>query len=208
MYSIQRLGAVRTDNLRRFFSDLPLDPFLKEKCRFRRFSRYAIEAPNLARLGHKVFVQSIKHNKLLGAVERDYMELDESLSATEDFRNLIFSFVEACHAPPAESEIGVHQIRIASTLEIAGKPSPEGIHEDGFDYVGIFCADRYNVSGGETCLYRPGEAEPLYCHMLEPGELLVFDDKRLMHCTSPIYALSSEGGVRDVFILTLSGRSC
>jgi len=204
MYSFHKLQNVSVNGFQKFFSDLPLDPFLKEKCRFRRFSRFQLKAKTLVRLDHKYFVQSGEHNKLLGDVKRDYSELDDRLAASEELSKLIIHFLDACRVSSKEKEIGVHQIRITSTPRRPGTPSPEGVHVDGFDYVGIFCADKYNVRGGETSLYKPKATEPIYRRTLERGELLVLDDKRLMHCTSAIHSLTAEGGSRDVFILTLS----
>jgi hypothetical protein len=42
--------------------------------------------------------------------------------------------------------------------------------------------------------------------MIEPGTLLVFDDRRLYHYTSPIFTSDSRQGRRDVFILTAGAR--
>lgn len=51
-----------------------------------------------------------------------------------------------------------------------------GFHRDGFSYVGTFCVERGNISGGDT---RPRDfitGEKKADLMLEPGSPLAFDD--------------------------------
>jgi hypothetical protein len=159
---------------------------------------------NMNQLSHAYFEQEAEHNPLLGGIKRDYQELESDLTCNDDFKKLVLDFVKICEIYRNETEIGVHQIRIASTDKMPGCPTPEGIHVDGVDFVGVFCVGRNNIRGGETYLYREREAEPIYRRTLEPGEFLAFDDRKLLHCTSQIEALNSNCGTRDVFILTAS----
>lgn len=202
MYSLQKLSQVRLGALHGFFDTLPLDPYLEEKYRFRRFSRLRLVCGELVPLPHTPFVQRREHNSLLGEVIREYAELDDYLTAVADFREIIRDFLEQCAPLPDGSEVGIHQIRVISERDLVGRPAPEGVHVDGFDYVGIFCVARHNISGGETCLYEAKEGEPVYRALLEPGDLLVFDDRSLYHYTTPIFASAPQQGRRDVFILT------
>lgn len=156
---------------------------------------------DLVQLPHQSFVQKSEYNVLLGDVERDYLELDSDLTATESFKNIVRRFLDGCRFLPDGSEIGVHQIRIISERDHVGRPSPEGVHIDGFDFVGIFCVERRDIKGGETYLYESKDGEPVYRTMLEPGDLLVFDDRQMYHYTAPIFTDSLQGW-RDVFILT------
>src|SRR5262249_46511883 len=159
---------------------------------------------NLTQLSHKCFEQAAEDNPLLGGIKRDYQELESDLTCNDDFKRLVLDFVKICEIDRNETEIGVHQIRIASTDKMPGRPTPEGVHVDGFDFVGVFCVGRNNIQGGETYLYRERGAESIYRRTLEPGEFLVFDDRKLLHYTSQIEALNSNCGTRDVFILTAS----
>src|SRR5262249_51117259 len=159
---------------------------------------------NLTQLSHKHFVQATEYNSLLGEIKRDYQELESDLTSNADFKRLVFDFVKICGIYWNETEVGVHQIRITSKDKMPAYPTPEGVHVDGFDFVGIFCAGRNNIQGGETCLYLEREAEPIYRRTLEPGEFLIFDDRKLLHYTSQVEASNSNSGTRDVFILTAS----
>jgi hypothetical protein len=202
LYSLQRLEQVKLDALHEFFDALPPDPYLAEEYRYRRFSRFRLAGGELVRLPHEPFMQKREHNPLLGEVSREYVELDAGLTSAEDFRRIVRDFVGQCEALPDGTEVGVHQIRVVSERALAGLPTPEGIHADGFDYVGIFCVDRSGVSGGETYLYEEKDGPPVYRTLLEPGDLLVFNDRGLYHYTSPILTPDARRGRRDVFILT------
>lgn len=204
MYCIQKYDPRRLGKLQKFFEGLPLDAYLEQKCRYRRFSRFHVVPGSVTQLSHKYFEQEAECNPLLGGIKRDYQDLESDLACDEDFKSLIIDFVKICEIYRHEAEVGVHQIRIASTDKMPGRPTPEGIHTDGFDFVGIFCAGKNGIKGGETHLYREREAEPVYRRTLEPGEFLIFDDRKLLHCTSQIEVLNSNYGTRDVFIFTAS----
>lgn len=199
-----RLELRSLDSLRGFFDNLPPDPYLAEPYRSRRFSQFRVVSERLERLNHGCFVQAKEYNHLLGDIKRYYTELDEELAAVEDFSRIVFDFVRACDIPPREADVEVHQIKVVSAEQRPGCPAPEGVHRDGFDYIGICCVSRDNIVGGETTLFEPGGAEPIYRKTLEPGELLAIDDRRLLHYTSPIEADDERGGARSVFVLTAS----
>jgi hypothetical protein len=202
LYSLQRLKQVRLEALLEIFDALPLDPYLGEEYRYRCFSRFRLAGGELVQLPPEPFIQRSEHNPLLGGVSREYAELDADLTPAEDFRSILRDFLGQCESLPDETELGVHQIRVVSERGRVGRPTPEGIHADGFDYVGIFCVGRCDVSGGETYLYESKDGPPVYRTLLEPGDLLVFNDRGLYHYTSPILAPDTRRGTRDVFILT------
>lgn len=202
MYSLQKLEHVNLDVLQLFFDELPLDPYLEDRYRYRRFSSFQVSSEHLVQLPHQYFLQKKEYNRLLGDIRREYLELDDRLTAAEDFRKLTHDFLSAYRSLPEGTEMGIHQIRIVSSDTMPGYPAPEGIHVDGFDLVGIFCVDRCDITGGETYLYESRDGEPVYCTTLEPGDLLVFDDRKLLHYTSPIQTSSTACGKRDVFIFT------
>lgn len=203
-YRLQKLALGNLDALRGFFDGLPPDPYLAERYRSRRFSKFRVESENLWLMNHEVFVQAKEYNPLLGEVRREFMELDEGLTTRDEFKALILDFLKLCQIWPRKAEVGVHQIQITSSAQKLGYPAPEGLHQDGFDFIGIFCVSRDNINGGETALYEARNTEPIYRRVLEPGELLVIDDRLLLHYTSPIEASEHAGGARNVFILAAS----
>ena len=96
----------------------------------------------------------------------------------------------------------LHQIRIVAAEGKHGQPVPEGIHQDGHDFVGITVVSRQNVTGGLTSLHR-GKTEPAFFSMEHPvGHLLFLNDRELFHNVSHIErTVPAYEGHRDIFIM-------
>ena len=201
-YKLQMLSALDTDSVEPFFANLPVDPYIQGKFRLRRFSRFTGTPGNLQRLEHKYFVQSAKVNQLAGGIKRDFPELEDGLLELEAFQTVVASFIDFSKIDPLVTEMGIHQIRIVASRDEKGEPAPEGIHQDGFDYVGIFCIKRDGISGGETHLYRARDQPPIFDKVLVPGEFVMVNDRTLFHYASPVAPTGEGDGVRDVFVLT------
>ena len=205
-YALERLNSVNVDKIKDFFDDLSADPYLEGNYRFRRLSRFQVFDHLLLKLPHSPLFQSKEYNPLMGDVIREFPEIDDALTQLEDFQKVIFEFFEFCKLCSELNEVGVHQIRTVSWAKEIGHPAPEGIHRDGVDLVGVFCVNRENIEGGETHLYKSKDGDPIFTKILNPGELLVFNDHQFFHFTSIVKALSSEkDGIRDVFVLTCPG---
>ena len=119
---------------------------------------------------------------------------------------MIWEFFEFCKLCSASEEVGVHQIRTVTSVREIDHPAPEGIHRDGVDMVGVFCVNRERIEGGETHLYKSKDGNPIFTKILNPGELLAFNDHQFFHFTSVVKAISSQkNGLRDIFVLTCPG---
>lgn len=190
--------------LQESFYNLPFDPYVKGDFRQRRFSQFLfdLEHKTLAQLSHKPFFQNSQYNPLLGNVERNYSELESEVANSEALRQLVNDFIDSCGFSTKEVEVGVHQIRISCSSSSLGKPAPEGIHQDGYEFVGIYCVDRRNVEGGITELYKAKGSKPFFLMALNPGDFLVFNDEQFYHFTTPVKPITDEQGFRDVFVLT------
>lgn len=68
--------------------------------------------------------------------------------------------------------------------------------------VGVLCVDRSNIMGGETQLYAEHDNGPIFSKILNPGELLVFNDHQFSHFTTAIKPATGKTGTRDVFVFT------
>ncbi len=201
-YKLQRLSSARTEVFSPFFANLPLDPYIEGTFRRRRFSRFQGELENLTRLEHKYFEQSSSVNKLAGGIKRDFAELEEGLVRLPEFQVLVSRFVDFSKIEPETTEIGIHQIRIVASPDQVGEPAPEGIHQDGFDFVGIFCISREHLFGAETHLYEHPSQAPIFAKELQPGEFVLVNDRKLYHFTTGIKPVGATEGTRDVFVMT------
>ncbi len=201
-YKLEMFAGLDANCFAPFFDNLPVDPYIQGQFRRRRFSRFTGTPENLHRLEHKYFVQSSQVNKLAGGVKRDFPELEDHLIELGEFQRLIAAFVDFSKIDPLVREMGVHQIRIIASKDEKGEPAPEGIHQDGFDFVGIFCIKRHAISGGETHLYRAKDQPPIFDKVLQPGEFVMVNDRTLFHYASAVAPVGDAEGERDVFVIT------
>jgi len=201
LFSLRKVNSINTASLQPAFGNLPIDPYTKGKYRSRRLSRFIISEDNLIRLPHGYLFQSKEYNPLSGDMKREFSELEDTLVELEAFKKLILAFSDSCKLQP-EAEIGVHQIRTTCAINSQGNPAPEGIHQDGTDFIGIFAVARDNIQGGETHLYTAKKEKSILNKILQPGELLLVNDHEFFHFTTPIKPESSNVGTRDVFVLT------
>ena len=96
--------------------------------------------------------------------------------------------------------IEAHQFRIDTASGI-GRPTPEGAHRDGVDFVAVILVGRRNVLGGETRVFEARGASGVRFTMQEPWSMLLMDDARVIHETTPIQPQGKDG-VRDTLVLT------
>jgi histidine decarboxylase len=203
-YKLRNFTSVDIGVFENYFEDMPYDPYVKSNFRKRRFS--SIKKDHYGQfeiLPHKTFIQSADVNDLLGDVIREYEEISTDLIKSVDFQNIVEGFATLAGINPYLSEIGIHQMRILSSLYIKGEPAPEGRHQDGFDFIGIFCARRVEVSGGKSELFLNKEdQEPLLEKTLDENELLVVNDREVYHNATKLNPTGTDCGYRDVFVFT------
>jgi hypothetical protein len=96
--------------------------------------------------------------------------------------------------------IEAHQFRIDTASGI-GRPTPEGAHRDGVDFVAVILIARRNILGGETHVFDARGASGVRFTMQEPCSMLLMDDARVIHETTPIQGQGKDG-VRDTLVLT------
>jgi hypothetical protein len=196
--------------LRPYFDRMPLDPYINGHFRRRRFSHFlapkdpghGFDVDHLKRLDHTFFLQSRNVNYLAGGIKREFAELEDGLLQLPIFAAIVRTFIDFFDIDAAKREFGVHQIRILCSTEFSGDPAPEGIHKDGFDYVGIFCVERHDVVGANTLLYRDKDGPPIFSRALQPGEVVFTNDRTVFHFTDPVRPSGTLPGHRDVFVIT------
>ncbi|MCW5316258.1 hypothetical protein GTQ43_21295 [Nostoc sp. KVJ3] len=201
LFTLRKVNSINPEGFKPFFSNMPIDPYIKGNYRSRRLSRFSVSGNELIKLPHGYFFQSKEYNPLVGDLKREFAELDDALIELDIFRNLVLAFSDSCKLHP-EAEIGVHQIRISCSPDNFSNPAPEGIHQDGTDFIGIFSVDRDNIKGGETHLYTAKKEKPVFSKVLNPGELLLVNDHEFFHFANPIKPLTDAQGSFDVFVLT------
>jgi len=203
-YKLRNFTSIGIGVFEEYFNDMPYDPYVKGDFRKRRFSSIKKDHfGNYELLPHKTFTQSVDINDLLGDVIREYEELESSLINSYSFIEIVEGFVKLSGINPYLTEIGIHQMRILCSEYIKGEPAPEGRHQDGFDAIGIFCARRFNISGGASELFLDkNDKDAILEKTLEENELLVVNDREVFHNATKLEPVNLELGYRDVFVFT------
>jgi hypothetical protein len=94
-----------------------------------------------------------------------------------------------------------HQFRIDTEGGI-GRPTPEGAHRDGVDIVAVFLVAREGVKGGETRVFDAHGPTGVRFTLTEPWSVLLLDDAKVIHETTPIQPTSADA-FRDTLVITL-----
>jgi len=167
-----------------------------------RLRRYSIVGAYGDRLEKTEFTQSSGYNEYQGDVTRKFDAIEDHVFFSEGFTHMVnlFRDVTGLH----HEDIDAHQMRI-STNGKSVPVSPEGVHQDGFDAVGIFSINRTNVLGGDALLFSDNVEHPFFSQRLEPGDFVIIDDRKLWHSAKTIAPVNKEDPAHmDAFILTAS----
>lgn len=192
--------------LARSWERLPSDPHLRDSGRYRsRRHASLILSDDASRIRESVrrpHWQSTEYNALHGGFERWFEPMEEAVLADPALVALVTGlgrrFCE--RAGTALPFVEVHQFRIDTAGGI-GRPTPEGAHRDGVDFVAVILVARQAVRGGETRVFQARGASGLRFTMSEPGATLLLDDNQVIHETTPLQPDGSNGH-RDTLVLT------
>ena len=151
-------GAIKSISLS--FDNLPQTDHKDGKFRLRRYSVVELQrGAKLTRLPHRKFLQSERLNEHQGGVVRDFEEIEDEVLESEGMKEICLTFKHANNLMDRQ-EIEIHQMRIVTLEDGTAEPSPEGIHQDGFDYIAMVAVSRHNIDGGELmALDNPGFEE-------------------------------------------------
>ena len=84
--------------------------------------------------------------------------------------------------------VEVHQFRI-DTAHGIGRPTPEGAHRDGVNFVAVLLVDRCAISGGDSRVFDAHGPQGQRFILDVPWSLLLLDDTKVLHETTPIQPL-------------------
>jgi hypothetical protein len=192
------------NGLRMHWQDLPRDPYLKDggRYRFRRHASYMVTGTDLIMVPHRAHWQSLDYNALHGGIERWFEPITEALAHDPCWQAVLKNTAALLSTlKPAKTWfIEAHQFRI-DTSDGIGRPTPEGAHRDGVDFVGVFLIDRQGIKGGETRIFEANTSAGLRFTLTEPWSALLMNDERMIHETTPIQP-TMPLGYRDTLVLT------
>lgn len=208
--AVLEVAGSELDALRQSWDALPRDQYLRDNGRYRS-RRHACFVQDLSRGGlaaapHRAHWQPTSYNALHGGLERWFEPIVPEIAGASAWLRTLSAlgclFAQVRHAE--RWFIEAHQFRIDTASGI-GRPTPEGAHRDGVDFVAVLLVQRRNVRGGETHVFDANGPSGVRFTMEEPWCALLMDDARVIHETTPIQP-EGERGVRDTLVLTYRAR--
>ena len=190
------------------WNDLPADTCLLDGGRYRRRRHgcFVVDRAEVRPVPHRAHWQPLEYNALHGGLERWFEPLPPSLLEDPAWAALLLALAK--RATVLRSDRGpwfveAHPFRIDTTDGI-GRPTPEGAHRDGVDLVAVILVSRVGIKGGETRVFDADGPQGVRFTLTEPWSVLLLDDARVVHESTPIQPLQPGGaGHRDTLVLTL-----
>lgn len=180
------------------------DRYMADGGRYRR-RRHCVLAfadGRITRLPPRPHFQSRDYNVLNGGIERHFAPVESATLDNPVFIALLGLCLSVFKLGQAVHEIEVHQFRIEAGKN-AGLPTPEGMHRDGVDFVGIFLINRCNVEAGTTRISVDGAEQIAEFTLVHPLDAVFLEDHRVRHGVTPITRIDpTRPAWRDVLVLT------
>ncbi len=186
------------------WNDLPPDAYLKDGGRYRRrrHSCFVVEGERLEQAPHRAHWQPVEYNALHGGMQRWFEPMRGEAATAPAWSRLLLALGDVASGVKGKQPwyVEAHQFRIDTTDGI-GRPTPEGAHRDGVDLVAVFLLAREGIKGGETRVFEADGPAGQRFTLSEPWSVLLLDDERVIHETTPIQPTAA-GGHRDTLVLT------
>lgn len=192
------------------WNDLPPDEYLRDGGRYRqrRHACFVVGNGDIRQAPHRAHYQPLDYNALHGGLQRWFAPIAPETVAAPAWGRLLRALGDRLREvrPVDPWYVEAHQFRIDTTDGI-GRPTPEGAHRDGVDFVAVFIVARHAIRGGETRVFEADGPDGQRFTLAEPWSLLLLDDCRMIHETTPIQPEQSDGGRgemghRDTLVLT------
>jgi hypothetical protein len=210
--SVAQLSGASLDDLSALEASwqfLAPDQYLKDggRYRYRRHGSYVISGEEISSVPHRAHWQPLSYNALHGGMHRWFEPVESHVSQSTAWQALLLflghvaSKMHGAQTWYAEA----HQFRI-DTADGIGRPTPEGAHRDGVHLVAVFLVGRHHIKGGETRVFDMNTPFGQRFTLTEPWSVLLLDDERVIHETTPIQPLDGNGW-RDTLVMTLRAGS-
>ncbi len=193
------------------WDDLGRDTYMADGGRYRKRRHAVFHAgrDGIARQPAQPHYQSRDYNPLNGGIERWFEPVlpgigaGASLTTVLRFCQLLFDRL----AGVQDWFVEVHQFRIEARIGEAGRPTPEGMHRDGVDYVLVLLINRRNIASGVTSVHDMAGRALGHFTLSETFDAALVDDQRVMHGVTPVESVDpARPAYRDVLVVTFRKR--
>jgi hypothetical protein len=188
---------------------LPLDTYMADGGRYRRrrHATFTATGAAISRAPHAPHYQAIDYNPLNGGVARWFEPIEDAIGRGSTMHALLEfcrSMFDSLRPSAALAwHVEVHQFRIEARVGVEGRPTPEGMHRDGVDYVLVLLVNRRNIASGVTGIHAL-QGQPLGQFTLtEALDAAIVDDHRVAHGVTAVEPIDpDEPASRDVLVMT------
>ena len=189
--------------------DLELDTYMADGGRYRR-RRHALFAASagrpIERQPHQPHYQTLDYNPLHGGVARWFEPISSEIAGTATLQAVLAfcrHLFEGLSTTSGPWRIEVHQFRIEARGGESGRPTPEGLHRDGVDYVLVLLVDRRNIASGTTSIHALDGRMLGQFTLTDPLDVALVDDSRVAHGVTAVEAIDpTQPAYRDVLVVT------
>ena len=208
---LEQAGLGDWDSFARTWDDLGVDAYMADGGRYRRrrFACFRATPEGVFRKPHQPHYQSRDYNPLNGGLERWFEPVTDPAAAHPALRAIL----RTCHTlferltpqavRPPSWHVEIHQFRIEARAGAEGRPTPEGMHRDGVDWVLVLLVSRVNIVSGETTIGDLARRPLGSFTLTEPLDAAFTDDNRVFHGVTPVTPLDpAKPGHRDVLVVT------
>ncbi len=175
------------------WNDLRVDTYMADGGRYRR-RRHAVylAGETVDRAPHQPHYQALDYNPLNGGIARWFEPIAPDVADGPTMRTILTFCplpVRQRRSDDPQLARGGYQFRIEARAGEEGRPTPEGLHRDGVDYVLVLLVQRRNIASGTTTIHG-GHGQQLGDFTLaEPFDAALLDDRRVCHGVTPVQAL-------------------
>lgn len=193
---------------------LVTDAYMGDGGRYRKRRHAVFAAPAkgvIVRGPHQAHYQGLDYNHLNGGIERWFEPVEDAVASSASLatvlgfcRDLFGALAPATKAWKVE----VHQFRIEARTGESGRPTPEGMHRDGVDYVLVLLVKRNNIASGTTTVTDLSKTPLGSFTLTEPFDAALVDDARAYHGVTPVVPVDpAMPAYRDVLVVTFRNSS-
>jgi len=207
---LERAGLAAWASFAGSWDDLGIDTYMADGGRYRR-RRFAAfrAAAGIERKPHQPHYQSRDYNPVNGGIERWFEPVTDRVAAHPALRAILetcrelFNRLTPPALRPASWHVEIHQFRIEARPGEEGRPTPEGLHRDGVDWVLVLLVSRANIRSGETSIHDLAMNRLGSFTLAEPLDAAVTDDNRVYHGVTAVKPLDpADAAHRDVLVVT------
>ena len=188
---------------------MPVDTYMADGGRYRR-RRHAVFAAapgaTITREPHQPHYQGVEYNPLHGGIERWFEPVPDVIAGGASATTILTfcrALFEQLDASIHRWHIELHQFRIEARHGELGKPTPEGLHRDGVDYVLVLLIRRQNITSGTTSIHDLEQRFLGSFTLTRPFDAALVHDARVYHGVTAVEPLDpAQPAYRDVLVVT------